>query len=276
MSNSAEMKLFIGTLYSGENEFEECVTSIQNQTYQNYQHFVFKNLPNREAHHTLFKSFKNKIDEFDLLVKVDADMVLCSNNLFADIVKKMIEHPNIDVLSIAVWDFFTGQLINGLNTYRSTVNWDFDKETMFVDIPEVSAERTFFDTLELAPAAVHCKNPSKYQAFHYGVHRGFKSIQQTHGSTHWHLLNKVWKNFQMTEDIRIGLAILGSELVYAGRFEKQDVDYTNPSILRKLDDYTDMNSIEIKREIMKLRIRNWGILPGDLRRKFIRKGLQIP
>lgn len=269
------MKLFIGTLYSGENEFEECVTSIQNQTYQNFEHFVFKDLPNREAHHTLFRSFKNKIEEFDLLVKVDADMVLCSNNLFAEIVRKMSEHPNIDVLSIAVWDFFTGQLIIGLNTYRSNVDWNFEKETMFVDIPEVSAGRTFFDTTELAPAAIHCKNPSLYQAFHYGVHRGLKSIQQMHGSTHWHLLNKVWENFLATEDVRIGLAILGSELVYAGRFEKKDVDYTNPTIGRVLDGYAAMNSSEIKREISKLRLRNWGILPGDLRRKFIRRRLQI-
>lgn len=264
------MKFFVGTLYSGENEFEECVTSIQNQSYKKFEHFVFRKLPNREAHHTLFKSFKNKINEFDLLVKVDADMVICSNDLFAQIAKKMVENPDIDVLSIAVSDFFTGDLINGLNAYRNTVEWDFDKETMFVDIPEVSKAQSLFDTSELAPAAIHCKNPSKFQAFHYGVHRGFKSIQKTYSTTHWAMLEKVWRNFLKTGDVRIGLAVLGAELVYAGKFTKEDVDYTNPKVEHVLNDYLGMQSNDIKREILKLRAKNWGILPGDLRRKVIR------
>ena len=49
------MKIYVGTLYSGENEFEECVAAIQNQTYKNYDHFVIRDLPNKEAHVTLFK-----------------------------------------------------------------------------------------------------------------------------------------------------------------------------------------------------------------------------
>lgn len=269
------MKILVGTLFSGENEFEECVASIQNQSYKDLEHFVFKNLPNVEAHHTLFKLFKDNTDIYDLLIKVDADMVICSNDLFSDIVNKMVEHPNIEVFSIAVWDFFTGQLINGLNTYRNTVNWNFDKETLFVDIPEVSKGRTFFDTTELAPAAIHCKNPSLYQAFHYGVHRGLKSVQPIHSSKHWQLLKLVWKNFLETGDVRIGLAVLGSELVYAGKLKKNDVDYTNPTIGQVLADYTDMNSSQIKREIIKLQLINWGILPGDLRRRLIRRRLHI-
>jgi len=265
------MKIFIGTLYSGENEFEECITSIQNQTYKNFEHFVFENLPNREAHHALFKSFKSKIDEFDLLVKVDADMVICSNDLFSQIVKKMTDHPDLDVFSIAVKDFFTGQLINGLNAYRNTVNWDFDKQTMFVDIPDVSREKTCYDETELAPAAIHCKNPSKYQAFHYGVHRGLKSIQKIHSTTHWAMLNDVRHNFWKTGDARIGLAVLGAELVYAGKFKKDDVDYTNPKVKKVLEKYKDLNSSDIKREILKLRALHWGFLPGDVRRRLIRR-----
>lgn len=265
------MKIFVGTLYSGENEFDECVSSIQSQSYQNYEHFVYKNLPNREAHHTLFKSFKERSDEFELLVKVDADMVICSDHLFADIVKKMIENPKTDVFSIAVWDFFTGELINGLNTYRSSVDWDFSKDTMFVDEPVVKRGGYYFDQTELAPAAIHCKNPSLYQAFHYGVHRGLKSIQREHGTTHWEMLEKVWRNFIKTEDARVGLAVLGSELVYAGKFTSSDVDYTNPKVSQNLREYINMESREIKREIEKLRLLNFGYLPDDLRRKFFQK-----
>lgn len=124
--NNPLMKLFIGTLYSGEKEFEECVASIQKQTFKEYEHFIFKNLPNKEAHYALFTSFIERCNEFDILIKVDADMVICSEHLFEKIVAKMSNNPHLDVFSIAVHDFFTGGLIQGLNTYRNTVRWNFE------------------------------------------------------------------------------------------------------------------------------------------------------
>ena len=40
------MRIFVGTLKTIENEFEECVASIERQTHQNFEHFVFEDLPN--------------------------------------------------------------------------------------------------------------------------------------------------------------------------------------------------------------------------------------
>lgn len=263
-------KILVGTLYSGENEYEECLAAINNQTYKDFDHIVIKDLPELEAHNKLYKTFIEHADTYELLVKVDADMVICSPNLFAEIIKVMMDRPDIDVYSIAVQDFFSGILINGLNTYRNTVQWDFQRNTIFVDIPEVTREKTFYDQEELAPAAIHCKNPSKIQAFRYGLHRGLKSIQRIHSTTHWAFLEKTWKNFLKSKDLRIGLAVLGAELVYMGEFNREDVDYTNPKITKFLEHYKDLNSNEIRREIIKLRIRNWGLMPGDLRRRIIR------
>lgn len=264
-------KVLVGTLYSGENEYEECLAAIRSQSFQNFDHLVIKDLPELEAHNKLYKTFIDQADKYDLLIKVDADMVLCSPNLFENIVKKMMECPKIDVFSIAVQDFFSGELINGLNTYRNIVRWDFQRNTVFVDIPEVPNEKTLFDQRVLAPAAIHCKNPSKIQAFRYGLHRGLKSIQKIHSTTHWAFLEKTWSNFLRTKDVRIGLAVLGAELVYAGKFTKADVDYTNPKLGEMLDEYKAMNNREIKREILKLRFRNFGLLPGDLRRRLLRR-----
>ena len=264
------MKIYVGTLYSGENEYEECLASIQSQTYRDFEHFVFKNLPKREAHRALFSSFLGRADVYDVLIKVDADMVLCSDTLFQRIVQKLSHSTNLDVLSVGVHDFFTGQLINGLNAYRNTVRWDFDKETLFTDIPEVARDKYLYDDKELAPAAIHCKNPSPLQAFHYGVHRGLKSIAKIHSTTHWAFLREVWRNFKKTSDVRIGLAVLGAELVYAGKFGKADADYTNPGMMAVFDRYASMDSYGIDREIRSLRARSWGILPADLRRRTIR------
>lgn len=259
----------MGTLYSGENELDECVTSIQRQSHKDFKHFIFRNLANKEAHATLFRTFLDKAGEFDVLVKVDADMVLANDFIFQNIVKKLSENRQIDLFAIAVHDFFTDQMIWGLNAYRNTVRWDFEKETVFVDIPELSRGKMLYDESVLAPAAFHCKNPSLLQAFHYGVHRGLKSVQPKGGSTHWLLLERIWNNFRHKKDVRIGMAALGAEMVYADKFGVSDVDYTNLRMKNFLSKYVSLNATQLNREIKKLRLLNWGFLPGNIRRKIL-------
>jgi hypothetical protein len=181
------------------------------------------------------------------------------------------DEPNLEVLSIALKDFFTGALINGLQTYRNTVRWNFEKDTVFPDIPLLDPNRYHYDQSDLAPAGMHSPNPSALQAFHYGVHRGLKSIQKIHSTTHWGLLNLVWKNFLKTQDRRIGFASLGAELVYAGVFNRADQNYTVPRMEEVFQKYADMNAGQVKKEIRQLRLRHWGFLPTDLRRRVLRE-----
>lgn len=75
----------------------------------------------------------------------------------------------------------------------------------------------------------------------------------------------------MTKDARIGLAVLGAELVYAGKFERSDVDYTNPRVQQELEQYEHLNSRSLQQEITKQRQKHWGFLPSDLRRRLLRK-----
>lgn len=270
------MRLYVGTLHTIENEFDECVQSIELQTYKNFNHFVFRNLPNKEAHIALFKSFLEVKNEYDALIKIDADMVLASPSLFENIVRKLGANNQVDVLSIAVHDFFSDQLIWGLNAYRNTVRWELENEKLFVDRPQVPPERYLMDDKELAPAAYHCKNPSPYQAFHYGVHRGFKVIQfnrsnkiEQSSKTHWNSLERTWINFQRSKDIRLGLACLGAELTYQGRFKISHLDYTNPHLKQVLDEYLFFKENRLRFEIRKIRLLNWGFLPSRKRRNLI-------
>lgn len=270
------MRFFVGTLHTIENEFDECVQSIGLQTYKNFNHFVFRNLPNKEAHIALFKSFLEGKNEYDVLIKVDADMVLASPSLFENILRKLEANNQVDVLSIAVHDFFSDQLIWGLNAYRNTVRWELENENLFVDRPKVSSEQYLMDDKELAPAAYHCKNPSSYQAFHYGVHRGLKVIQPDRSNkieqssrTHWNSLERTWINFQRSRDIRLGLACLGAELAFKGRFQIGHVDYANPHLKQVLDRYLSFNEKRLRFEIWKMRFLNGGFLPNRKRRTFI-------
>jgi len=266
------MRIYVGTLYTIENEFDECVQSINAQTYKDFDQFVFKNLPNKEAHMTLFQSFLDRKSEYDVLIKIDADMVLTSDTLFQNIVGKLLKNKWLDLLSIAVHDFFSNHMIWGLNAFRNSVCWNLKDENLFVDIPDVPQEKYLMDNKDLAPAAIHCKNPSPYQAFHYGVHRGLKVIQpgrrekqKTSSYYHWYILERTWKNFLATRDHRIGLASLGAELAYAGHFNIQDLDYSNHRMFYVLENYHDMDSDHLYQEIRKVRLKNMGILPGKLR-----------
>lgn len=270
LEDGLSMRVFVGVLYSGENEYQECLHSIEGQTYSEFDLYKFEFLPKLEAHRSLYHSFLDKKDRYDLLIKIDADMVLTRPELFQQIVNKFVLNPGMEVLGIAIWDFFSGGYINGLNSYRNTVSWELDPGNVNADVVIVDAERYVFDQSELAPAAWHCKNPSKLQAFHFGVHRGVKIFAPKHSTSHWHLLQKTWQNFLKTDDVRIGLAILGAELVFSSALNKEDVDYTNPRLAEVFQQYQDMDATQVKREIHKLRFRNWGFVPGDLRRWFLR------
>jgi len=274
--NSKDMLLFVGTLYVNENEFPESIDSIFRQSYKHYDHYVFRNLPNKEAHVALFKSFLEKTNEYDVLVKVDADMVLLNTSIFANIVDVFKQKDWVQILSIAVHDFFSDRLIWGLNTYRNTVRWDLDSENLFVDIPNTPIDNYFFDDHILAPAAIHCKNPSPYQAFHYGIHRGLKVIQtnrvekrSSSSKSHFRNLELTWLNFLSKKDERLGLAVLGAELVYAGKFNVNDLDYSNPNISIELSKYISMDSKKLLGLINRIRLLNFGYFQGDRRRKMI-------
>lgn len=269
------MKIFVGVLYSGENEYGECLHSINQQTYSGYDLFTFENMPKLEAHTNLYHKFLDQNDKYDLLVKIDADMVLTRPELFQQIVDKFEQNPSIDVFGIAIWDFFSGGYINGLNSYRNTVHWELDPNNVNADVVIVDKDRYVYDQSELAPAAIHCKNPSKFQAFHFGVHRGIKILATKHSTSHWRLLENTWQNFLKTRDTRIGLASLGAELVYAGVLTKTDIDYTNPKIAEVFHQYGELNQVQLKREIRKLRVTNWGFLPSDLRRRKLRRKFNV-
>lgn len=266
-----EIKIFVGVLYSGENEYQECMESIRSQHYGNFDLFKYEYLPKLEAHTRLYNAFLDQREIYNLLIKIDADMVLNSPTLFEKIVEKFEQNPWLEVFGIGITDFFSGEMINGLNSYRNTVKWELDPNNVNADVVIVDPPRYYFDKSELAPAAIHCKNPSKLQAFHFGVHRGIKSLAPKHSSAHWALLEKTWRHFLRTKDARIGLAVLGAELVYAGKFERSDVDYTNPRVKQELERYEPLDSQALQHEITSLRLRNWGFLPDDLRRRLLRK-----
>lgn len=270
------MRLLIGTMVTIENEFEACQASIQGQTYQNFEQMVIRDLPNREAHEALYSAFFERRDEFDLLVKVDADMVVSSPTFFADVVDRFRRTPELRVLSVAVHDHFTDRLVSGLNTYRNTIPWERTGDLVFTDqFPSLVGE-VIADCDELAPAAAHCPDPSPFQAFHFGLHRGVKARVSAARRMHddfyarFQDLHLTQQHFLRSRDPRLGLAVVGGELALADRFNETHLSYGNQEVEAVFDQYRELDAASLEREIKHLARARWGVLPALWRREMLR------
>jgi hypothetical protein len=269
------MRVFVATLHSGENELEQCKASVRRQTYPNYTHRVFENLPNRSANAHVFTTFKDLAGEYGLLVRLDADMVIARDDLFERIVDTFKARPPVKVLVIAVSDFFSDQLVMGLAAYRSDLAWPPEfREDLFTDAVPVQPDEILIDWDRLAPAAYHCPNPSDLQCLHYGVQRALKVIQpkqrvrrRADAKVHWETLERAWRNFLLRRDRRLGLAVLGAELVYHGALGVEHLDYSNPRMQEALRRFGDRDVTELEARIKRLRARNLGWLSSVSRRR---------
>lgn len=229
------MKLLIGIMHTIENEFEQCIESIKSQTHQDFDYFVIQNLPNKQAHDKLYKTFMDNAGKYDLFIKIDADMVLVRSTFFEEVIEKMQSDPELDNLQIAVQDFYTDSLIHGLNIFRNRVKWKISNEKIFVDRIIDKVRKGLGDKTELAPAAYHCPNPSAFQSFHFGLHKAVKVMQagsnklNEQGSTfHWENILKIKNNYKKSKHIQLAYALLGAHIALKNHYSHQEVNFDNP------------------------------------------------
>ena len=264
------MRILVGTLYCGENEFDDCRAAIHSQTHVQWDHFVIANKPNKEAHQSLYSEFMSRADEFDFFVKVDADMVLTRPTVFEEIVSWMEAHPDIDDLQIAVDDFFSDQLIAGMHAFRSGVRWNQDAEQVFVDDWPVPVQRRHTDFCQLAPAALHCPNPSAFQSLHFGMHKGIKVVeadQQGRRRGHamfYHLTNieRTFQHYRRSGDPRLGYASIGAELALQRELTAEHIDYSHPLAAEHLQAYLPLKKEALLAEVLTLRRRSGRFFKG--------------
>jgi hypothetical protein len=266
------MRILVGTLYTIENEFEECCASLKAQTFQNFEQLVIQGLPNKEAHDTLYRTFEQRAAEFDLMIKVDADMVIEDRFLFEKIVSRFTADPLLNWLCLQVHDFYCNRLIWGLNIFRNTIRWLYCTEALFVDhnVDPASVTRRQLNDPELTPAALHCKNPGPFQAFHFGFHRGQKCAQPgriiaKREVLQWKLFRDVLLHYRETGDGRLARALAGFELALAGRFDDSIVSFEN-QLLHDLfeKEFARRSPEELERYIGSKRLQRLAFLPYPL------------
>ncbi|MBK1631878.1 hypothetical protein CKO31_14265 [Thiohalocapsa halophila] len=257
------MNILVGITHCIENEFEQCLESIDRQTLPAFDRFVLSNLPNKEAHDTLYRTFMERAGEVDLFIKVDADMVLARPTFFEECAERFRSEPELEHLEIALNDWMTRRRIFGLHVYRSTHRWQQTAEAIFVDMVDHPHQRVA-DTTRLAPAAVHSPDPSPFQAYHFGVHKGVKFVQKGRSRVqagqrvaHWYHFENLEAHFRETGDRRLALAVIGFNDALQSRWGPEAVDYDSEVTAARFSSLAAMEGRELAR------IARQSPLPGE-------------
>lgn len=258
-------RFLILTLASGENERAECCRSVDAQLGVEHEHRVFEDLPKAEAHARLYRTIMAESGNFDLFLKLDGDMVLADDNALARIVSYFERVPELDHLVLGVSDWFTDSTIIGVHTFSSRVRWQPNPSGLFTDPDPVFPGQKLVIPDPQPLVVRHACDPSPLQAFYFGVHRAMKACQSGFGwkerqlfgaRTNWHTLVQVWHHYQRCHDSRLGLALMGADLVLRGELPATAVNRQDPALGDAYRRASEMTSDEID-EVLGRRWARW-------------------
>jgi len=170
------MKILVVHISTIENEIDASIQSIKEQTYKDYDIYYIKNKGKVQAHNVMYKYFMEN-DNYDILVKVDGDMVINNKYLLERIIE-IFKSKNCDKMLIPVYDYFTEDYIIGMTVFNKNISWQLTRSNVFTDRKEVGTYSKYFAN-ELKGSILHCVKPNKFQSFHYGLQRGYKAFQPT-------------------------------------------------------------------------------------------------
>ena len=232
------MNILVGVLVTIENEYNDCINSIRSQSYADYKIFEINNKPKNIAHDLLFSYFSENKDKYDILIKIDADMVIADNNLFKDIIREFKENKRLDRLFIPVFDHFVGRNLGGVNVYRNTVKWDKNKDNYFTDRghkKDTIRDNKSWQIPENTPIIHHCPNPSNYQAFHFGLHRMMKALQPGKinakiNKIHWRTIRWILEKHKNNKTDNLKYALMGADCALSFKLKDHNLSYGDEKV----------------------------------------------
>jgi hypothetical protein len=256
-------RVLVLTLASGEPQLPACRAAVANQAGP-VAHRVIAGLDNRTAHRTLYDAVAAGADEHDLILKVDADMVLGAGAVEA-IRAWFRARPDADHAVFAVDDFYTGRPIFGLHAFSHRCRWPQSLDPLFVDPAPVVPGTSTVVAGAPSPVAAHAPDPSVEQAWSFGVHRALKAVQPNGGrfqagqaAAQWAILEDTWREYRRTGDRRLAVVLLGAAdvMARAGSLDP-DVLYLSAEARRRMPDAAmSDNALDLQVR------RHWAATPG--------------
>lgn len=233
-------RVFVGTMFTQEGDFQKAAAQIQAQEGVIVRHFIVADLKEKEAHNALWHAWKEARDDQDLFVKIDADTVLASPQTLAQICALFAADPRVTGLQAPLHDYMTNSLINGLNAFSPKVIFNDTQDELYCDRAVDTGHNVVLRErdlpAELIPAGYHCHHANEMQGFHYGVHRMMKGQKS--------IIHQVTVSWDRDRDRIRGFALIGA--LMAGRFFKDrrfnysDVEFIAAfeEAVKNYDDFT--------------------------------------
>jgi hypothetical protein len=186
MSGAASMPtVFVGILHTDEAQFESSLAAVREQQGCRVAYQVIGGLAEQEASRRLYSGLNDGVGRFDVRARVDADMVIVSQHLFAAAGALFAEEDRLGTITVALDDFFTGREIKGLHLWRREVRWLSMPGALFGDAVINTSRYTLTVTDLPRPIALHAPDPSLSQSARFGSHRTLKALVQGSGSKQW-------------------------------------------------------------------------------------------
>ena len=124
---------------SGEVTIDKSIESIGRQSGCDVELEIIRGLPEGEAHKRLYALLNQRGNEFDLLAKVDPDMLLGNPGLFSSAGDQFQIFPSLATLVVPVWDFLTHRNILGLHVWRGGVRFMAQDRGLWHDHVSISS-----------------------------------------------------------------------------------------------------------------------------------------
>ena len=212
-------RLLILTLESGEAALPVLTRQLADQTFTNFEHEIISGLPNQAAHNRLYRTIMSRAGEFDLFMKLDADMTLRGLTALNDAVSATAAHREVQHFAFPVWDCFTETETLGVHLFRSGVSWGEVTDDLFVDPDPPKATQLLWEGPP-APFVNHGEVVSEFECFAFGVHKFLKAAQRGRSADERqrkahkfmrHMLNcaRIRSLYRETKAPRHGLAMAG-------------------------------------------------------------------
>lgn len=247
------IKVLVITLYCGENEYEQCCKSVNEQEGLIIEHKVIKNLPKQEAHQKLYKLFNDNAEKFDFFAKLDADMAFATPRSLQAIIQKF--ENGVDIVSATVHDGITNCDMQSFNVFSSKCHFIFDSnDPLFTDRLRKEYPGRQLSYIDSCRNVLHAFNPSPFQAFMFGVHRALKVVQPNvrqptiNNSFHQKkILYQVYRNYLLNKSNHSKYALYGATAVLRGTiksealYQKSDYLEVYHSIIKNKSQSIDKN-----------------------------------
>lgn len=214
------LRVLVVTLYSGENEYDDCKQSVTQQVGVDTVHMFIEYLPKKEAHQKLFQIFNESRNSFDYLLKLDADMVFVSPHSLRNILENFSD--GVDVVSATVHDGMTNSDMQGVNVFSNRCRFHYaSNDPLFTDNLRVDYPGRHYSYVDNSRSVLHAFDPSPFQAFMFGVHRALKVTQpgrkvpSINNSYHQRvILNQTYSFWLESKAPHLEYALWGASLVF--------------------------------------------------------------